>query len=1136
MEVDANAIYKDVTTTTTTESQEVTTVEIRDLDWDDAKQTQVEEEEPETTTGVDIQIESDGVQTVNVIVSLDISGSMYKSQYGGVIDLPDGTETTRLQLAKDSLTNMINNYPEGTELNINFTAWDTGGTNYGWLTKDEALTLIEDLDGGSSTNYERGIYETHKALDDMPDADSTLSLFISDGEPTKNYGGTSDYLDQQYVDMWTDIVAVSNETKVVAMGEGIDDTSYLERMGEVSHVVDDTQLEDLAAVAAVEAVSEEYLYNNLEDSNFQLGDTDDTFIVNGEASNVTIDLGAGKNIVVLEQDPGGNVVLNGGNGKDLLRLSGDSDEYTLDLTSSATTINTTYSNSTETTLDNGDTLDYNLGGDATTATIRVDNYKDGHDDATIELIKDGVVVKTIDMDDHTSHTNSDQTFSLSSDTAFDQIRFTHEGGYNFEVEAVSANITKDGPLAFSGTVKTTDGHVITLSDFDGIVFKNEVEGDIDDLVIINTTTQDVTITTTTTDQVLDTASMDAAGIYERDGQYYTMETQTVPYEDPALRAALDSAQSDYNDALSAANAAQSAADAAATAATAARAAADAALATATAKRAEADAAQGTATAEQAQADAAQATATAEQAQADAAQGTATAERAEADLAQAAADAEHAQADAAQAAADTAQGEADAAQAAADAATTEATSAQAAADAAQAAADAAQATADAEQAEADTAQATAATERAEADAAQSTADSSQASADAAQTTASTERAEADAAQATADAEQAEADTAQATASAERAEADAAQTTADAEQSEADIAQAVATTERAEADAAQATADAEQTEADTAQAIAVAERAEADAAQIEVNAAQHDLEGAQSTLSDAQAALNSAIADADNTDDLSALQDAVAAAQADVESAEAVLNEAEGVLESAQASADEAQALADAEQAEADAAQAIASEERAEADEAQSQADAAQDSADEAQVSADELSDQAEQAQNEADVARDVADSAREQADQLQSVLDLGEGDLEQLQSDLSDAQASADILETQAQELEAKVEELRAQLEAEQQGDEVLSKAEVGDEGETDENPGDETLDILFTWAETEKGDENDWTETLVEGGNENDGLSEQSWTDTVDSEEGTEEVKTLEEMEQDAEVSEFPTVDLELQDDPEPVI
>jgi Ca2+-binding RTX toxin-like protein/Mg-chelatase subunit ChlD len=184
------------------------------------------------TTSVDVS-GGDGHQVTNIVLTIDVSGSMTNGRHGGVVQLPDGSYTTRLQLAKESLENIINEFDGVGDVNVNLTTFNSQGSSYGWMSAQDAINTINRLQAGGGTNYEDAVHDTVTHFTNVPAADKTIALFVSDGEPTVGNDGYHDnnLLDNHYINEWKGFVEDNvDQLVIVGMGTGIKDTSYLETL------------------------------------------------------------------------------------------------------------------------------------------------------------------------------------------------------------------------------------------------------------------------------------------------------------------------------------------------------------------------------------------------------------------------------------------------------------------------------------------------------------------------------------------------------------------------------------------------------------------------------------------------------------------------------------------------------------------------------------------------------------------------------------------------------------------------------------------------------------------------------------------------------------------------------------------
>ncbi|RXJ86128.1 hypothetical protein CRU87_10665, partial [Aliarcobacter trophiarum LMG 25534] len=81
---------------------------------------------PESTDKVFDMTLGDTKETVNVVITLDLSGSMDD----------DINDTTRLALAKDAIENMLNAYADNYIVNVKLVTFSDSGTSYDWILND----------------------------------------------------------------------------------------------------------------------------------------------------------------------------------------------------------------------------------------------------------------------------------------------------------------------------------------------------------------------------------------------------------------------------------------------------------------------------------------------------------------------------------------------------------------------------------------------------------------------------------------------------------------------------------------------------------------------------------------------------------------------------------------------------------------------------------------------------------------------------------------------------------------------------------------------------------------------------------------------------------------------------------------
>ena len=210
----------------------------------------------EFTTTTTYDLDGNGSVTTNVVITLDLSGSI---------------DRTELALAKEALDNMIDKYGAEGGVNVYLTTFSGSATNYGWMNAADAKAEIDSLTSGGSTNYEAAIQETVSNYGEAPTADTTVAYFISDGSPTTEINdgrstnflgfkvdGERGYLDTDYVNTWNTFVSDNVDTlNIIGIGVG-DNTSYLETLAAAQVGTDVTEIEsvnDLDATLASTSVT-----------------------------------------------------------------------------------------------------------------------------------------------------------------------------------------------------------------------------------------------------------------------------------------------------------------------------------------------------------------------------------------------------------------------------------------------------------------------------------------------------------------------------------------------------------------------------------------------------------------------------------------------------------------------------------------------------------------------------------------------------------------------------------------------------------------------------------------------------------------------------------------------------------------
>jgi hypothetical protein len=289
--ITVNAIVTDIAGNTTTLNDSL----VLDTSINDIPETNTEPvlvSDDEHTINISKEYIAEGeTPSTNLIITLDVSGSMVKSAFGGVIELEDGSKTTRFELAKEALINTIESYDLQGDVDVNLTLFGVDDLNIGWMNAEEALNYLNNLTmpaeqdnvylDGNRVNVNTGGTDFYDALDgtlktDFTDhnADNNVAIFISDGEPNSNANFVNSENDQMIQD-WKEFVENNNiDLNVIGIGTNIS-TTYLDviqvQEGESAVIVsDETQLNQIL----INSTGEEISGNIVESSNVDFGDSE----------------------------------------------------------------------------------------------------------------------------------------------------------------------------------------------------------------------------------------------------------------------------------------------------------------------------------------------------------------------------------------------------------------------------------------------------------------------------------------------------------------------------------------------------------------------------------------------------------------------------------------------------------------------------------------------------------------------------------------------------------------------------------------------------------------------------------------------------------------------------------------------
>jgi Mg-chelatase subunit ChlD len=129
------------------------------------------------------------VINTNLMIALDLSGSMKADS--GVNNL------SRLELAQQSLENLINKYDDLGDVRVRIVTFGTTADKQGdvWVSASQAisyLNALNDSDADGWTNYDAALNVAQDAFDDAGSLSGAqnVSYFVSDGVPTASDGNT----------------------------------------------------------------------------------------------------------------------------------------------------------------------------------------------------------------------------------------------------------------------------------------------------------------------------------------------------------------------------------------------------------------------------------------------------------------------------------------------------------------------------------------------------------------------------------------------------------------------------------------------------------------------------------------------------------------------------------------------------------------------------------------------------------------------------------------------------------------------------------------------------------------------------------------------------------------------------------
>ncbi|MGV8992382.1 MAG: beta strand repeat-containing protein, partial [Thiobacillus sp.] len=145
-----------------------------------------------------LEVSENPLPSYNLVLVLDVSGSMTSTTAGGAVRQinPDGTTTitTRLDMAKSALVQLVTEYyNQAQNVSVKLITFSSGATilNGGNAYTSLASTIagINSMNGSGGTNYEDALNAVKTAFGTVNPAVQNSVYFLSDGEPS--VGNTS---------------------------------------------------------------------------------------------------------------------------------------------------------------------------------------------------------------------------------------------------------------------------------------------------------------------------------------------------------------------------------------------------------------------------------------------------------------------------------------------------------------------------------------------------------------------------------------------------------------------------------------------------------------------------------------------------------------------------------------------------------------------------------------------------------------------------------------------------------------------------------------------------------------------------------------------------------------------------------
>ena len=401
-----------------------------------------------------LQDSSADSQTTNLIIVLDRSGSMAWDLEGDAEgDADFNADQVRMDIAKEALQAMFDSFDDLGNVNIKFVDFSDTVNESTWFVDDKeaANSYLEGVTPNGGTYYDDALNATMDGFNPPP-ADTTLTYFISDGEPNSGHE-----VDESLQGTWESFL--TDNSIDISFGIGITESSDLESLNPIAYP--DTNSD---------GVSEPYAIQVLDaiDLKQTLLDTVDEGIVQGDAAIVS---GTSTSGIVLGAD-GGHIE----------SVSVDGTTYSYDASNPTQSITTASGGIFDMNFDTGEYV-YTINPQNTVSgeseIFSVTAIDGDGDTKSIDLTINLDFVANIDANADNIITNANDGDTLSVDYS----ALTHN-------DNLSDGMSVTDVVANSGTDVTTSASTVTFSD---VADGESISYTISDGTTSDTTHADVTL-------------------------------------------------------------------------------------------------------------------------------------------------------------------------------------------------------------------------------------------------------------------------------------------------------------------------------------------------------------------------------------------------------------------------------------------------------------------------------------------------------------------------------------------------------------------------------------------------------------------------------------------------------------------